>query len=161
MATMNIHKPHRINRMQRQEAIQGYLFAAPWIIGFLLFTLYPMISSLFYSFTNYNMTPDYKWIGLTNYKILFGSDYLIPISAKNTLFYAIISVPLNLTIGLMIAVLMNQKIKGIKLFRTIYYLPIKKSFYSLGWLLCRSGRRGLLLGRAGRNSNSHSSPICL
>ena len=146
MATMNIHKPHRINRMQRQEAIQGYLFAAPWIIGFLLFTLYPMISSLFYSFTNYNMTPDYKWIGLTNYKILFGSDYLIPISAKNTLFYAIISVPLNLIIGLMIAVLMNQKIKGIKLFRTIYYLPnvISVVAVSMLWSYIFQGQDGIL-----------------
>lgn len=101
----------------------GYLFAAPWIIGFLAFTLYPMLSSLYYSFTNYNLANQADWIGLTNYEIIFTSDKLIPIAVYNTLYYAILSVPLTLIIGLSIAMLLNQKVKGIGLIRTIYYLP--------------------------------------
>lgn len=112
-----------MSKPRRKSAICGYLFAAPWIIGFLAFTLYPMLSSLYYSFTNYNLSKHPDWIGLTNYQIIFTSDKLIPIAVGNTLFYALLSIPLTMVIGLTIAMLLNQKIRGIRLIRTIYYLP--------------------------------------
>lgn len=123
-----------MNKMRRQEALYGYLFASPWLIGLAVFTLYPVLSSLYYSFTNYNFSQNYKWIGLANYKILFTSDYLIPISAQNTLFFALLSVPLNLVIGIAIAVMMNQKIRGIRMLRTVYYLPNVVSIVAVSML---------------------------
>lgn len=119
----SIPRKKKMSKAQKRAAMCGYLFAAPWIIGFLAFTLYPMLSSLYYSFTNYNLANQADWIGLTNYEIIFTSDKLIPIAVYNTLYYAILSVPLTLIIGLSIAMLLNQKVKGIGLIRTIYYLP--------------------------------------
>ena len=119
----SIPRKKKMSKAKKRAAICGYLFAAPWIIGFLAFTLYPMLSSLYYSFTNYNLANQADWIGLTNYEIIFTSDKLIPIAVYNTLYYAILSVPLTLIIGLSIAMLLNQKVKGIGLIRTIYYLP--------------------------------------
>ena len=134
MIHMSGKKTHRMNKMRRQEAWCGYLFASPWLIGLFVFTLYPVLSSLYYSFTNYNFSANYKWIGLANYKILFTSDYLIPISAQNTLFFALLSVPLNLIIGIAIAVMMNQKIRGIRMLRTVYYLPNVVSIVAVSML---------------------------
>lgn len=140
----------KINQMRthkhRKEAVCGYLFAAPWIIGFFVFTLYPILSSLYYSFTNYNFSDTYKWIGLTNYKIMFSSDYLIPIAAKNTIYYAIISVPLNMVIGLLVAVLMNRKMRGVNLLRTIYYMPnvVSVIAVSMLWYFIFQNNYGLL-----------------
>lgn len=119
----NIPRKKKMSKAKKRAALCGYLFAAPWIIGFLAFTLYPMLSSLYYSFTNYNLANQADWIGLTNYEIIFTTDKLIPIAVYNTLYYAILSVPLTLIIGLSIAMLLNQKVKGIGLIRTIYYLP--------------------------------------
>lgn len=146
MSTPGSNKVRHLNTIRKKEAMNGYLFAAPWIIGFLLFTCYPMLSSLYYSFTNYNLTDNYKWIGLTNYELLLTSDHLIPISAYNTFFYAIISVPLNMVVGLLIAVLLNQKIRGIKLLRTIYYMPnvISVVAVSMLWICIFQGQNGVL-----------------
>lgn len=134
------------NRINYKKAICGYLFASPWIIGFFLFTLYPMLSSLYYSFTNYNLSQAPEWIGLTNYKIIFRSDKLIPIAVHNTLYYAILSVPLNMILGILIALLMNRKIRGINLLRTVYYLPniVSVVAASLLWQFIFQGSGGLL-----------------
>ncbi len=112
-----------INVMRRREAITGYLFAAPWIIGLFVFTLYPVLSSLFYSFTNYNLSSKWNFVGIRNYTVLFTNDPNFSKVCYNTLFYACLSVPLNLVVGLGVAMLMNQKIRGINVIRTIYYLP--------------------------------------
>lgn len=116
-------KRRKMSPLARKEAIIGYLFVAPWVIGFLVFLAYPMLSSLYYSFTNYNMARTADWVGLTNYRIFFTSDRIVPIAVYNTLYFAVISVPLNMVIGISVAILMNQKIKGINFIRTIYYLP--------------------------------------
>lgn len=139
---MNLMKVKR----RRKAAICGYLFAAPWIIGFVVFTLYPVLSSLYYSFTNYNLSNNYNWIGLTNYKILFTSDHMIPVSAYNTIYYALISVPLNMVIGLLVAMMMNRKIRGINLLRTIYYMPnvVSVIAVSMLWYFIFQNNYGLL-----------------
>lgn len=129
-------KKKSINQMRRQEALCGYLFALPWLIGLFVFTLYPILSSLYYSFTNYNFSPNFKWIGLTNYMILFTRDHLIPVSAYNTLYFALFSVPLNMCIGILIAAMMNRKIRGIRIMRTIYYLPNVVSIVAVSMLWC-------------------------
>ncbi len=99
-----------------------YLFISPWIIGFLLFTIGPMIFSFYISFTNWEVVSDPKWIGTGNYQMLF-KDTMFYKSLAVTFYYTLVSVPLQVVLSLAIALLMNLKLKGIYLFRTIYYLP--------------------------------------
>lgn len=108
---------------RRREAIQGYLFISPWIIGFLVFTLGPMIASLFYSFTLYNIQQAPRWIGLENYQHAFGGDRLFWISVQKTLLWAVITIPLGIFGSLLAAMLLNQKLKGVAFYRTFYFLP--------------------------------------
>ncbi len=109
--------------------ISSYLFLTPWLIGFFVFTFYPMLYSLYLSFTNFNILQPPKWIGWRNFFIMFiGSDEF-PRDDRfiNSLFvtfrYVFISVPLKLAFALFIAMLMNQKLRLIPLYRTVYYIP--------------------------------------
>ncbi|MBT2683651.1 sugar ABC transporter permease [Bacillus sp. ISL-37] len=106
-----------------KENLAGYLFISPWIIGFLGLTLGPLLFSLAASFTDYNITSKMNFIGLENYKRMFTMDDLFRTSLLNTIYYVIFSVPLTTAGAIILAVLLNQKIKGMKFFRTIYYLP--------------------------------------
>ncbi|CAM3765406.1 carbohydrate ABC transporter permease [Mesobacillus thioparans] len=108
---------------QAKDNLAGYLFISPWIIGFLGLTLGPLLFSLAASFTDYNITSKMNYIGLENYKRMFTMDDLFRTSLFNTLYYVIFSVPLTTAGAIILAVLLNQKIKGMKFFRTIYYLP--------------------------------------
>ncbi|MGC8972285.1 MAG: carbohydrate ABC transporter permease [bacterium] len=110
------------SKLARKEAIEGYLYAIPWFIGFVVFTTGPIIASFLLSFTNWDLVRTPKWIGFGNYKTLI-EDPLFWRGLKVTSIYAAFSVPLGIAGGLAIAVLMNQKIKGLSIFRTIYYLP--------------------------------------
>lgn len=114
-------KTKKITRASRQNI--GYAYIAIWIIGFLVFKFYPFMSSLFYSFTNYNLFKEsVENIGFANYeKIVDTAKYLK--SYIVTFKYAFMTVPLKLLFALFIAYLLNSKIKGINLFRTAYYIP--------------------------------------
>lgn len=131
---------------QRRRNITGYLFALPWFIGFFGFTLYPMLSSLYYSFTSFNTVQPAQWIGLTNYSVMFTRDPLFWKSVTNTLFYAGLSVPVGIIAAVMMAVLLNQKVRGIRIFRTLFYLPsvISAVALSLLWLWMFEPSYGLL-----------------
>jgi len=109
--------------MRRKEALAGVLFALPWILGFLVFTLYPIASSFYYSFTRYNMRSAPLWIGLANYETIFTTDSLFVPGVLNTLYFVAFSVPLNLAASLLIAVLLNNRTFGIRFYRTLFYLP--------------------------------------
>lgn len=100
----------------------GILFASPWIIGFLIFQLYPIFQSLYYSFTKYNLFQPAEFVGLKNYIELF-KDEKFYISLYNTIYMTVIGVPLGLLYALCMAMLLNQKQKGIAIYRTVYYLP--------------------------------------
>jgi multiple sugar transport system permease protein len=106
-----------------KDNLAGYLFISPWIIGFLGLTLGPLLFSLAASFTDYNITSKMNFIGLENYKRMFTMDDLFRTSLFNTVYYVVFSVPLTTAGAIILAVLLNQKIKGMKFFRTIYYLP--------------------------------------
>ncbi|WP_316569030.1 sugar ABC transporter permease [Neobacillus sp. YIM B06451] len=106
-----------------KENIWGYLFISPWIIGFLGLTLGPLLFSLAASFTDYNITSKMNFIGFDNFVRMFTIDDLFWTSLWNTLYYVVFSVPLTTAGAILIAVLLNQKIFGMKVFRTIYYLP--------------------------------------
>ena len=101
----------------------GFVYILPWIIGFLVFQLIPLASSLYYSFTDYNMLTEPVWVGLKNYTYAFTRDVKFQKSLLVTLQYVFISVPLKLMVALGIAMLLNFKLKFIGMFRTLYYLP--------------------------------------
>lgn len=110
-------------KMETRDAINGYLFFSPWLIGFIIFLAGPIIYSLYLSFTSYNTMGDPKWIGTLNYEVIFTQDTMVWKSLYNTLYYVILSVPINTFLGMMLAILMNQSVKGIRIYRTLFYLP--------------------------------------
>ncbi len=101
----------------------GMFYLTPWIIGFLAFQLYPLVMSFLYSFTDFTMLNDYKFVGLQNYIKIFTNDRLFLKSMKATFMYVAIALPLKMIISLFIAGLLNQKLKGISIFKVVYYLP--------------------------------------
>jgi len=109
--------------MSSREAVKGYLFALPWFIGFFVFTLYPVMAAIYYSFCSYNIVSSPQWINIANYKTLINEDSLFWESLFNTVFYTFFSVPLGISIALILAVLLNHKLRGMSWFRTIFYLP--------------------------------------
>lgn len=114
-------KRNRINEKQRNN-INGFLFALPWIIGFIIFSVYPLVTSLIYSFSDFSAVKPLVFVGLKNFKFIL-SDSLFYKSLSNTLFYAVIATPLNLSIALGLALLINLPFKGRTLVRTAFFLP--------------------------------------
>lgn len=115
-------KPARWSKKTRHNFWLGMAFLAPWSIGFLLFTMYPMGASLIYSFSEYHLRAPLKWIGLTNYINLL-QDKLFFTALGNTAYMVIIGVPLTLLLSFFCAILLNIKVPGQSIYRVIYYLP--------------------------------------
>jgi multiple sugar transport system permease protein len=132
--------------MERKEALQGYVFISPWLIGFLCFALGPMLFSLYTSFTNYNITSRMDFIGVSNYVRMFTMDKLFWISLYNTLYYVAFMVPLTTAGAVLLAVFLNQGVPGMRVFRTIYYLPAVLSGVGvyLLWMQLLSPSTGLV-----------------
>jgi multiple sugar transport system permease protein len=106
----------------RDDAIIGYLFLGPWILGFLIWTIYPMIYSFYLSFTKYNILTPPKFIGLDNFKFMFSEEVFWQ-ALKVTTINAVVSVPLGVIAGYTIALILNQNVKGLSIWRVIYYMP--------------------------------------
>jgi len=123
LAESSVRTPRRYGSLRRREAIMGYVFAAPWILGFVLFIAGPMLASIMLSFTNWDLLSPIKFVGFSNYSKLLFNDPLLYQSLKVTSIYAFVSVPLQVVLGLVLAILLNQKIKALSFFRSIYYLP--------------------------------------
>lgn len=116
--------PLRSARRKRLGHLRlGLLFIAPWLIGFLTLTLYPFFSSLYFSFTSYNILNKPRWIGLENYQHLF-QDPKFTASIGNTLYYTLIAVPLGVILAIALALLYNQKLPARPLLRTLMYVPL-------------------------------------
>lgn len=109
--------------MRTREAITGYLFILPWIVGFLVFVAGPLLFSLYASFTNYDVTSQFDWVGLKNYKKMFLDDALYWKSMYNTGYFTLFEVPISMLVGLVAAVLLNAKLPLEKMWRTIFFLP--------------------------------------
>lgn len=109
-------------KLKRKQWI-GLVFIAPWLIGLLTLQVYPFIASLFYSFTEYNIMAAPKFIGLGNYINLFTTDTEFWNSVKVTLIYTVFTVPGKLLVALIVALVMNKKMKGVNFIRTVYYIP--------------------------------------
>lgn len=103
--------------------INGWLFISPWLIGFLLLTLYPALASLYYSFTDYNIIKPAQWVGLSNYIDLVTRDPLFWIAIGNTLIYVVLAVPLTILFSVGIAMLLNQPVRGKAFYRAVVFLP--------------------------------------
>lgn len=101
----------------------AYLYIAPWLIGFVCLTLVPFVSTLVFSFTDYSVLKPPRFVGLANYVKMFTEDDLFPKSLWVTTKYVVISVPLKLAFALLVAMILNRNIKGIGIYRTLYYLP--------------------------------------
>ncbi len=118
------HPPKRRNRKVRDDdGWAAYLFVLPWVIGFLLLTLYPIVRSLYLSFTDYSLLAEPVWVGAKNYINILVNDRDFRKSLGVTLTFVVIGVPVRLTMSLMVAMLLNQKIKGMSIYRTMFYVP--------------------------------------
>lgn len=142
-------------RPAMREAITGWLFALPWIIGFLVFTAGPMIFSLYTSFTAYNITTPPQWVGTENYQALF-NDPRFYVSLRNTFWMVAVKIPVVVVVSIAIALLLNMDLPGAKTFRAIFYLPNVlagvAAIFLWRWILAPDGllNRGLaLLGISG------------
>ena len=111
------------NLNKRHETILGWLMVSPWLIGFICFSALPMFASLIISFTEWDMLSKPEWVGFENYKTLFFEDPLALHSLNITILFTIVSIPLNIVFGLALAMLLNTSIRGLAIFRTIFYLP--------------------------------------
>jgi multiple sugar transport system permease protein len=106
-----------------KQNLGGYLFIGPFVIGFLAFTFIPILTSLYLSFTQYNMFSTPSWIGLENYKKMFTADPRYWQSLKVTLIYVLAGVPLRLGFALLVAMILNTTSRAVGLYRSLFYLP--------------------------------------
>ena len=130
---------------QRANFKIGMLFLLPWSIGFLVFTLYPMVSSLIYSFTIYHSRQPLEWVGLQNYAALMTDD-LFWKSLGNTLYMVAIGVPITLLASFICAVMLNLKVRGQSIYRVIYFLPsiVPTVASTILWLWILNPNTGIL-----------------
>jgi multiple sugar transport system permease protein len=112
----------RSNRRQAEHRA-AYIFMLPWLIGFFVFTLGPMLISLYLSFTSYNLLTSPEWVGLNNYTRIIERDMRFRDSLEVTFVYVFVTVPLRLIFALGIALVLNQALRGVSLYRAVYYLP--------------------------------------
>lgn len=112
----------RLSRVQKRNLFYGLLFVSPWIIGFLWLTVYPMVASLYYAFTDYNLIKAPQWLGTANFQELF-RDELFWTALYNTFYLTVVGLPVGTMFAIALAVLLNQKIRGLAFYRTIYYVP--------------------------------------
>ncbi len=116
-------KKRQRSRVAQIEELWGYALIMPWLLGFILLTLGPMLVSLYWSFTKYEFPISPKWIGAQNYVQAFAKDALFPKALWNTAYYVLFSVPLGLALSLFLAMLLDRKIFGRAVWRTVYYVP--------------------------------------
>ena len=123
----------------------GLLFISPWIVGFLAFTLYPVLASVYYSFCDYDVLSAPVWTGTLNYRDMF-TDSVFWKSLANTLYFTAYSLPLGLILAFLLAVLLNNQVRLRPLFRTCFFLPslVPVVAVSMLWLWIFNGSFGLL-----------------
>ena len=113
----------RVSKLAQRDQLMGLLFVSPWLIGFFLWTALPLASSLYYSFTRYDLLRPPVWIGLDNYIELFTDDSMFVTVAFNTLYYVLLSAPLGVISAFLMAALLNTRIAMRPVFRAIFFFP--------------------------------------
>ncbi|MGI6366997.1 MAG: carbohydrate ABC transporter permease [Anaerolineae bacterium] len=139
-------KRRRMSKLERSDFTWGVIFASPWIIGFLALTGWPILSSIYYSFTQYSVLSASRWVGFSNYRELFMVDDVFRRSLGNSAYFAVFFVPLAIACAITIAILLNQKIHGQTVYRTIYFLPVLVPDVALSilWLWMLNPQVGLV-----------------
>jgi multiple sugar transport system permease protein len=130
----------------KREVATGYALILPWLLGFLVWNLYPFARSLYLSFTEYNIFQPPEWVGLQNYIEIFTKDRHFWPNLKFTLLYAVINVPLGVAGALGVAMLLNRAIRGIGGWRTAYYMPevLPAAAIALLWAWMLAPKSGLI-----------------
>ncbi|MFN8495549.1 MAG: sugar ABC transporter permease [Caldilineaceae bacterium] len=139
---------HNLQKRKGREALEFYLLILPWLIGFLGLTAGPMLYSLFLSFTEYDLFNPPQWVGLQNFSHLFYDPFPMSVFWKSlgvTAYFTFLSVPVSVAGSLLLAVLLNTKVKGVALYRTLFYLPsLTPAFASaLLWVWIFNAKFGL------------------
>ncbi|CDQ38438.1 Lactose transport system permease protein LacF [Virgibacillus salexigens] len=109
--------------LRKNDMYWGYLFIAPTLLGLLIFYIFPVFQTFFYSFNDWGDFGSYSWSGLENYEEMFANPEIWD-SFRNTLIYAFVMVPISIAISIIVAVLLNQKIKGLTFYRTLFFLLV-------------------------------------
>jgi multiple sugar transport system permease protein len=131
---------------ERRRLVQGLFFISPWLLGFLIFTAYPVLASLYYSLTDYAILRPPHWVGLGNYvNLLTRDEYFWRFAVYNTAFM-FLELPASVAIGVALALLLNQKLRGMSLYRTLFYIPsvIPTVAVSMLWLWILNPQYGLV-----------------
>lgn len=152
-ATLPITSRRRAGGLRRRLALEGYICILPWLIGFVLFTVAPTLGSLILSFAQWDMLGAPSWAGLANFQRLV-KDPLFYTAIGNTAYISLFSVPLQLVLALAVALGLNQKLRGVNIYRTIFFLPSQMPLVAsaLLWLWVFNPEFGLanaLLGAIG------------
>lgn len=130
-------KARGVSPKKQESTFAGYFFAAPWIVGFLIFVIVPLGFSLYWSFTDYRIASGQpiNWVGAENYQAVLFKDMSFRSSIINTFYLTVIGLPLQVGVALLLAVLLNQKMRGERIFRMAFYLPVILGF-NTAVLLC-------------------------
>lgn len=111
------------SRIQRRNNIYGFLFISPWLIGFIGLWMGPALASIYFSFNRYNVMKVPQWVGTANYVRMFNTDDLFWTSIGRTLYYTVLTVPLGVLGSMVLAILLDTQLKGIHVFRSLYFMP--------------------------------------
>jgi multiple sugar transport system permease protein len=135
-----------MSKGETRSLVTGLLFVSPWLLGFLLWTLYPLVSSAYYSFTRYDLIKPPIWIGLGNFKEIFTDDPRFWTVVYNTFYYVGISVPLGVAVAFLLASLLNTKIVARSAFRAIFYIPaiVPAVCTAMVWLFIYNNQYGVI-----------------
>lgn len=141
--TIDRAQAHR--RRQRRQLLKGLAFISPWIVGFVAFSLYPILASFYYSLTSYTVLKAPRFLGLGNYQTMFFEDRLFWLALYNTVYYTVGAVGLGTIAAIGMAMMLNMKIRGQALYRTIFYLPSITPIVasSIVWLWIFNSQYGL------------------
>ena len=123
MATGSAMKKRRGLSLSRREAMWAYILISPWLIGFVWLTAGPMITSAVFTFAEYDLLNPLRFIGLANWRYMFTQDPLFWHSLRVTLTFSVVALPAGLVLGLALALLLNAKVPGLTIWRTVYYMP--------------------------------------
>ncbi len=139
----------RMGQFSRREALAGYIFVSPWLLGFLILTVGPIVTAVFLSFCDYDVLHPPRYVGALNYVEIFGVDrYYLVKSLSNVIYLAVVGIPLGICTGLSIAMLLNSKVGGMSVYRTFFYVPaivpVVASAVLWAWVLNGDANRGLL-----------------
>jgi multiple sugar transport system permease protein len=137
-----------MTKTEKRNQLLGMLFISPWLLGFLLFALFPLVASLYYSMTNYDFIRQPQFIGLTNYTRLFTVDPDFWTVMYNTLYYVGFGVPLGIAVAFLIANLLNSNIQGRTFFRSVIYIPsiVPAVCTAMVWLFILNVQYGVING---------------